>query len=230
MTGAVCPLSLPVEAAPEGVVTAYLHEPKRRRGRSVLLVPGAGGNLDSEATRSLAEVVTACGHRVVRSNLVHHEAGRRAPRAETAVAAYRDVLAAARAALDEDGPLVLGGRSYGGRVASMAVAEGTPAAGLLLSGYPLHPPGDPERLRVQHWPHIGVPCLFLQGDHDALCDLDLLSAHLRKLPRRPTVEVVTGANHELRVTGARSPDGAPRSPTDSVEALRPEICGWLAER
>ncbi len=224
------PLSLPVEAAPAGVVTAYLHEPKRRRGRSVLLVPGAGGNLDSEATRSLAEVVAACGHRVVRSNLVHHEAGRRAPRAETAVGTYLDVLAAARAALDEDGPLVLGGRSYGGRVASMAVAEGTPAAGLLLSGYPLHPPGDPERLRVQHWPHIGVPCLFLQGDHDALCDLELLRAHLRKLPRRPAVEVVVGGNHELRVTGARSPDGSPRSPTDSVVALHPEICGWLAER
>ena len=62
--------------------------------------------------------------------------------------------------------LVLGGRSYGGRMCSMAVAEGQPAAGLVLLSYPLHPPGKPENLRTEHFPDLRVPCLFVSGERD----------------------------------------------------------------
>ena len=63
--------------------------------------------------------------------------------------------------------IVLGGRSMGGRMCSIAVAEGTPAAGLVLISYPLHPPGKPEKLRTEHFPAITVPTLFVSGDRDA---------------------------------------------------------------
>ncbi len=223
---------LVVPAAAGGVVDAVLHRPDRPAGPPVLLVPGAGGSVDSEPLVALAEVVADCGHVVVRANLVHHQEGRRAPRAETSVAGFREIVTAARAAVaaPADVPWVLGGRSYGGRVASLAVAGGTPAAGLLFSGYPLHPPGKTDRLRVDHWPNIGVPCLFLQGDHDPMADLELLESSRRKLPRRSQVAVVTGGDHALRVTGARSPDGVPRSPTAGLAEVASVVCAWLAER
>ena len=223
---------LAVPAAAGGVVDAVVYRPDRPAGPPVLLVPGAGGSLDSEPLVALAEVVAACGHRVVRANLVHHQEGRRAPRAETSVAGFREILVAARAAVADprEVPWVLGGRSYGGRVASLAVAGGTSAAGLLLSGYPLHPPGKPDLLRVDHWPNVGVPCLFLQGDHDPMADLELLETCRNKLPRRSQVAIVTGGDHALRVTGARSSDGVPRSPTAALAKVEPVIRAWLAER
>ncbi len=223
---------LAVPAVAGGVIDAVVYRPDQPASPPVLLVPGAGGSVDSEPLVALAETVASCGYLVVRANLVHHQEGRRAPRAETSVAGFRDILAAARAvvAAPPDVPWVLGGRSYGGRVASLAVASDTPAAGLLLSGYPLHPPGKPERLRVDHWPNVGVPCLFLQGDHDPMADLELLDTNRQKLPRRSQLAVVSGGDHALRVTGARSPDGVPRSPTAALAEVRPTVCAWLADR
>lgn len=232
MTAAEQRVQLAVPAAAGGSVDAVVHRPDTPAGPHVLLVPGAGGSLDSEPLVALTELVVGCGHTVVRANLVHHQEGRRAPRAETSVAGFRELLQAARAAVGAvaQGPWVLGGRSYGGRVASLAVAGGTEAAGLLFSGYPLHPPGKPDRLRVEHWPNIGVPCLFVQGDHDPMADLELLETCRRKLPRRSRVAIVTGGDHALRVTAARSPDGLPRSPTTALVEVEPAIRGWLAER
>lgn len=210
-------------------VTAVVHAPARAAPIPVLLLPGAGGSLDSEPLVALAEVVADAGHLVVRANLPHHERGGRAPRASTSVPAVGAVLAAARAEVGLIGTRtwVLGGRSYGSRVASMAIAEGLPAAGLLCSGYPLHPPGSPEQLRVAHWPGIGVPVLFVQGDADPMAELGLLRRHRRKLPRRSGVVVVPGGDHALRVTRARSPDGTARSPADAIHDVGDEVAAWL---
>ncbi|MFU8839598.1 MAG: alpha/beta fold hydrolase [Nitriliruptoraceae bacterium] len=228
LTDPADPSDRPTTSLP-ATVTAVVHTPTPAAPIPVLLVPGAGGSLDSEPLVALAEVVATAGHRVVRANLPHHERGGRAPRASTSVPAFAAILAAARRELgvDETRTWVLGGRSYGGRVASMAIADGLPAAGLLCSGYPLHPPGDPDQLRVAHWPDIGVPVLFVQGDADPMADLALLRRHRRKLPRRSGLVVVPGGDHALRITRARSPDGTARSPAAALQTVGPEVAAWL---
>ncbi|MFA9444538.1 alpha/beta family hydrolase [Egicoccus sp. AB-alg6-2] len=236
-------VQLPVVDTKVDHVTAALHLPDEVTGPPVLLTHGAGGDLDGDGLVALADVVAASGSVVVRSNLAYREEGRRAaPRAESSVAPFVSLWQAADRLLREQGLLsdepgwVLGGKSYGGRVASLAVAPdpdtpadaGRPAAsGLLFYGYPLHPPGKPDKLRVAHWPHVGVPCLFLQGDRDPFCDLALLEQHIRKLPRRATLEVVRGGDHSLKVSGAASPDGTPRNAVRVLHDLTDVVARWL---
>lgn len=223
-------LQLTVDDPAADQISAAIHRPsdgRRRSRRSVLLAPGAGGNLDGEGLTALAETLAATGCTVVRANLPYREAGRRAPRADRSVPGYRAVLAAAREAVGDRRAWVLGGKSYGGRVASMLVAAGDPAAGLLFYGYPLHPPGKPESLRVDHWPEVNVPTLFLQGDRDTFCDLELLEHHLFKLPRRATLHVVAGGDHSLRVTRAASPTGTASSEAKMIAGLKGELAAWL---
>lgn len=224
----VARLQLALDDPAVATVTAAVHEPARRRRPSVLLAPGAGGNLDGAGLTALAEVLAGAGHTVVRVNLPHHEIGRRAvPRASRSVEPFRQLLAAAQWQIGDHTPWIVGGKSYGGRVASLAVAEGLPAAGLLFYGYPLHPPGKPERLRTEHWPQVGVPCLFLQGTADPFCDLGLLDHQLRRLPRRCTVHVVDGGDHSLRVGRVASPTGKAIPEAASVARLGDVLARWI---
>src|SRR5262249_57714190 len=80
------------------------------------------------------------------------------------------------------GSLALGGRSMGGRMCSMAVSEGLPARALVLISYPLHPPGKPENLRVDHFPNLDVPCLFVSGTKDPFGSPDELETHAKAIP------------------------------------------------
>jgi uncharacterized protein len=209
-------------------VTAERQAPARRRGAPVLLTPGAGGDLDGDGLVALAGVLVELGHPVVRANLPHNETGRRPPRADRSIGAYRLLLDGVAERFDTEQPWILGGKSYGGRVASMAVADGLEAAGLLFYGYPLHPPGKPEQLRVAHWPSIAVPCLFLQGERDTFSSPELLERCVRKLPRRPTIVVVPGGDHSLHVTGRASPSGVPSNPAATIASLREELRAWSA--
>lgn len=225
-------LTLVVDDPASDHVDAAVHRPSRSVGSAprppVFLAPGAGGDLDGDGLTALASTLAARGCTVVRANLPYRQAGRRAPRADRSVPGYLAVLAAAQQALRQrDVPWVVGGRSYGGRVATMAVADGLPAAGVLLYGYPLHPPGNPDKLRVDHWPHLFAPTLFLQGDRDPFCDLDLLEQHRHKLPRRATVHVVAGGDHSLRVTRAASPSGTASSEAATVNSLGDVLEDWL---
>ncbi|MBW3619886.1 MAG: dienelactone hydrolase [Actinobacteria bacterium] len=225
-------LAIPDDAVP--AVTAAVHDPDGPAVTNVLLAPGAGGDLDGAPMVALAGALAAEGHRVVRVNLPYREAGRAgAPRAERSVPGYRAILEAARAELDPHGRWISGGKSYGGRVATMAVAEGMEVAGLILYGYPMHAPGKPDRLRVGHWPEVDAPCLFLQGTRDTFGSVQLLEEHRRLLPRRSTVHVVEGGDHSLHVTGKAAPDGRPRKAEQVVADLGPVVSRWiddLAER
>lgn len=222
-------LRLPVVDESVPAVSATVHEPRRPRGAAVLLTHGAGSDKDGDSLVALAGAVAAAGHLVVRANLPYREAGakRRPPRADLAVPGYRQVLDAARRELAPRRRWVAGGKSYGGRVGSMAAAEGMEVAGLLFYGYPLHPPGSPEKLRIAHWPRLTVPCLFLQGTRDAFAAPDLLEAHLGELAGQPTVHVVEGGDHSLRVTGKAAPDGVPRPPAEVCRTLGPVVAAWL---
>jgi predicted alpha/beta-hydrolase family hydrolase len=90
---------------------------------------------------------------------------------------------------------VIGGHSYGGRVASMVAAETRPA-GLVLLSYPLHKPGHPEQLRVEHWDRIACPVLLLSGDHDQFARIDLLRRAIRRIPHAE-LHVYPGLRHGL---------------------------------
>lgn len=94
--------------------------------------------------------------------------------------------------------LFLGGRSMGGRAASMLVADGYECAGLILAAYPLHPAGRPEKLRDAHLPAIKVPVLCLNGTRDALCTRELMERAIRDLPNW-TMHWLEGADHSFHV-------------------------------
>lgn len=224
-------ISLPVPATTVDEVDAAVHRPTvADRGRAVLLAPGAGGGLDGVALTGLAETLAGLGCTVVRINLPHHQAGRRAPRADRSVVAFAQLLDAARSEVAPGAVWFAGGKSYGGRVATMAAAEvELGVAGLLLHGYPLHPPGKPEQLRVDHWPQVPVRTLFLQGERDTFGTPTELDPHLTKLPRRATVLAVAGGDHSLDVAGVHAPDGVRRPAAEVVARLAEPIGAWLDE-
>jgi predicted alpha/beta-hydrolase family hydrolase len=93
---------------------------------------------------------------------------------------------------------VIGGHSFGGRVASMVAAE-SKCAGLVLLSYPLHRPGHPDELRIDHWARIGCPVLVLSGDRDQFARLDLLEASVRRLPHA-SLHLYPGFRHGLQAT------------------------------
>jgi hypothetical protein len=147
---------------------------------------------------AIDEAATAVGVSVVRMDFPYRKAGRKAPdRPPVLVAAVREEAALLASRVSA---LVLGGRSMGGRMCSMAVAEGVPAAGLVLISYPLHPPGRPDRQRTEHLPGLKVPCLFISGTRDAFGTPDELEAAGRAIPAPVTYRWIEGKDHALRGT------------------------------
>jgi predicted alpha/beta-hydrolase family hydrolase len=141
--------------------------------RAVLLAHGAGSDRSAPALVAVADALEAKGIPSLRFDFPYRRAGRKAPdRPPVLLAAVRE--AAAELSWQTGLPperLVLGGRSMGGRYCSLAVGDADdplPALGLLLLGYPLHPAGKPDNLRVEHLARLKVPVLFVSGDRDAL--------------------------------------------------------------
>ena len=95
------------------------------------------------------------------------------------------------------GPVLAGGHSYGGRMTSMAVADGAPVDVLALTSYPLHPPGKPERARTEHLPRIAVPTVFVHGTADPFGSIDELLAAAALVGAATEVVEITGARHDL---------------------------------
>jgi len=165
-----------------------------------VLTPGASAGRDQSALVAIDAVVTALGVLVERVDFPYRLAGRRSPDPpRVLVATVRDAAArlAERAGVGPD-RIALGGRSLGGRMCSLAVAEGQPAAALVLVSYPLHPPGRPERLRDEHFPTIGVPCLFVSGTRDAFASPDELQSSTAAIRAPVTHLWIDGGDHGLR--------------------------------
>jgi predicted alpha/beta-hydrolase family hydrolase len=164
----------------------------------LLLAPGAGSDREHPSLVAVEDAVAPLP--VLRMDFPYRKVGRRAPdRAPTLIAAVREEAAAfaGRAGIAPD-TIVLGGRSMGGRICSMAVAEGLPAAGLVLICYPLHPPGRPDRLRVEHLPALTVPCLFVSGTKDAFGAPDELTRWTASIPGPVTHVWIEGKGHDLK--------------------------------
>lgn len=166
----------------------------------LVLAPGASASRDQSALVAIDDEVRGWGIRADRIDFPYRVAGRRAPdRAPVLIATVIEAAHSLANALDvPERQIALGGRSMGGRMCSMAVAEGLPAAALVLVSYPLHPPGRPDRLRVEHFGDLSVPCLFVSGTRDAFGTPEELEAATASISGPVTHEWIERADHGLR--------------------------------
>lgn len=195
------PLSI---ATGDGEVSAVYARPASTFA-TLVVAHGAGTGMDhpflAGFTRALNEESVA----TLRFNFPYREAGKKFPDKPPAA------IAAWRAAMEEAGdrsagePVWAAGKSFGGRMASMAVAEGMAAAGLVYLGYPLHPPGKPDRLRDEHLYGLTLPMLFLQGTRDAFATPELLAAVVARIGPSATLEWREGGGHTFDVAGRKRP-------------------------
>ncbi len=163
----------------------------------MLLFPGAGSNREHPSLLAIEQGMAP--RRCVRADFPYRKAGKKMPdRAPVLIQAVVDEVAAMG-----PGPVILGGRSMGGRMCSMAVADGLvpSAVGLVLISYPLHPPGKPAKLRVEHLVNLHVPCLFVHGTKDAFgtpAELQEWTATIPGAPATVTHVWADGRGHDLK--------------------------------
>lgn len=198
---------IPVDLPTGSSEVSGLWSPVASARATVALAHGAGAGMEHPFLTGLAEALAADGVSVLRFVFPYVEAGRRMPGpAAHAVATWSGVQAWLAAAAP--GPWVAAGKSYGGRMASVACAEGVIApAALVYLGYPLHPPGRPDKPRREHLPAIPVPQLFVEGENDPFIDpreqFDAVVASCQDA----RVHWIAGGNHSFEVKGARRPAG-----------------------
>lgn len=166
----------------------------------LLLAPGASAGRDQPALVAIAEAVESARFAVERMDFPYRLAGRRAPdRPPVLLAAVSDEAARF---IEREGVaarrIAMGGRSMGGRICSMAAADGLPCFALVLVSYPLHPPGRPDKLRVDHFPSLTMPCLFVSGTRDAFGSPAELEAHTSAIPGPVEHVWIEGGDHGLR--------------------------------
>jgi hypothetical protein len=186
-----------------------------------LLAHGAGADMHAVTLTAFADALAHAGVPSLRFNFPYMQAGRRSPdRPPVLLAAVRDAAAelARRSSLDPE-RLVLGGRSMGGRICSLAVGDADdplPALGLVLLGYPLHPPGKPDQLRVEHFPRLRVPCLFVSGTRDAFGTPDELQQHAKTITGAVRWHWIDTADHGFKPL--KSSGTTPKEALDTAAA------------
>ena len=217
ITGSSTPASF---RAGERTLSALVEEAERPMAWAVL-AHGAGNDMRAPFLGGVAEGLAAGGVSCMRFNFPFTEEGRRAPdRAPALIEAWRGALQEAERRA-RGLPLVAGGKSLGGRMASMLAAEdpqGFPCAAIVFFGYPLHAPGRRDQPRDAHLSSVQVPMLFIQGTNDALADLELIQQAVQRLRPRAELHLVEGGDHSFRVRGARRPDEEIGSELGSVAA------------
>ncbi|MGH2539501.1 MAG: alpha/beta hydrolase family protein [Actinomycetota bacterium] len=187
---------------------------------SLAVFHGAGSGMDHPFLSGFARAIAEEGVATLRCNFPYMEAGKRSPdRPPVAVATVTAAFEASTARAADGEPVWVGGKSFGGRMASVAVAEGLPAAGLVFLGYPLHPPGKPDRVRDEHLYGIEVPMLFLQGTKDPFASPSVLEPVLAKLPTATHV-AIEGGGHSLE--RSRKED-----PREVAGALAPLVAAFM---
>jgi uncharacterized protein len=219
-----------VDVTPSEQVTAIVYPAAARgdAGISLILAHGAGANQQSRFMVQFAGALAARGIEAITFNFAYSEAGRRIPdRNDALEACWRSVIAAYRGgSLGGNGErrkLAIGGKSMGGRIASqVAAADPDAIAGLVFLGYPLHPPGRPDKPRSKHLPAIRAPMLFVQGSRDAFGTPDELAPVIKTLRAPARLCVVEGGDHSFKIA---KKSGLPQ---DQVyQFILDEIAQWL---
>jgi predicted alpha/beta-hydrolase family hydrolase len=163
----------------------------KKPNAALLLAPGASATRDHATLVALDERLSAEGIVVERIDLPPR------PKAAVPAALAAAEELAARTKLPAN-RVALGGRSYGGRMCSMAVAEGFDALALVLLSYPLHPPGKPDQLRTEHFPQLALPCLFVSGTRDSFASPDELRRATKAIPGKVSLAFLEGGDHGMR--------------------------------
>lgn len=207
----------------------YLAPKKLRSGATLILGHGAGANQLSGFMRLFANGLADRGIDLITFNFLYMEQGRHVPDPKHKLeSCYLSVIDAASNHKKLKGNrLAIGGKSMGGRIASQVAAqpEGAKVVGALVYlGYPLHPPGRPDKLRDGHLPEIKAPMLFVQGSRDTFGTPDELRAVFEKHHFSPTLHVVEGGDHSLKVPKSQGPQ-------DHVYAsVMDTIANWLNKK
>ena len=194
---------------------------------SLILGHGAGAGQQSAFMVGFAHALSDLGIDVVTFNFPYTEQKRRIPdRGPVLEACFRSVIGVVRAHLPSAARrLFIGGKSMGGRIATQLAASDSTLMldGLVLLGYPLHPPGKPMERRDKHFGAIGRPMLFVQGSRDAFGTPSELDPALQPLSPRPTLHVVDGGDHSFKV-----PKKDPQTQAAVYADVQQTMVGWMA--
>jgi hypothetical protein len=215
-----------VEVAPSQHVTAidYAAAAENRGGVTLILGHGAGADQTSGFMVAFANVLADRGIDVVTFNFLYSEHRRRIPDPNAKLEnCWRAVIETVRGRIPSDDKLAIGGKSMGGRIASQVAAGGArDLAGLVFLGYPLHPPGRPDRLRSAHLQDVKAPMLFVQGSRDAFGTPAELQPIISQLEHAADLFVVEGTDHSFKV-----PKSAGVKQQDVYRAIQNRIETWL---
>ena len=228
------PLNLTIQANPHDTVTAllYLSDKKKRIGATLILGHGAGADQLSGFMKLFAGGLSDRGLDVMTFNFVYTEQRRGVPDQKAKLeTCFRAVIEEGLKNKKIKGNrLMIGGKSMGGRIASQVAAEAceqgealaAQIAGLVFLGYPLHPPGNPAKLRTEHLPHIRMPMLFLQGTRDSLGSSDEIAPIIKQLKLPAEIYVIEGGDHSFK-----APQKFGRSQPEIFEAAMNAIVDWI---
>jgi len=188
----------------------------------LVLAHGAGAGMSHPFMQAATERLATRDVTVVRFNFAYIETGKKAPdRQPVLEETFRAVADHVRGEL-QPRSLFLGGKSMGGRIASHLVAGGFECDGLVFLGYPLHPPGRPDRLRDAHLYEIDVPMLFVEGSRDPFCPLDTLEEVRAKLHAANEVVVIEDGDHSFKV---RKSSG--RTSEQALDSVVEAVAAWI---
>lgn len=178
---------------------------------TLILGHGAGANQKSAFMVQFASALAVLGVNTITFNFPYTEQGRRLPdRRPVLESCYRSVVEAVRQQVSVTGSVFVGGKSMGGRIATHIAAadQSLPLAGLVLLGYPLHPPGRPHERRDAHLPDVKRPMLIVQGSRDTFGTPAELDTVLERMTPRPTIHVIEGGDHSFKVPKTGKGGGA----------------------
>ncbi len=221
------PDALTVDLGAGASTTMLVYERQGPPVASLILAHGAGAGQRSPFMVAFAHGLAARGLDVVTFNFPYTEQHRRLPdRRPVLDACYVAVVNAVRRELaDASGALFIGGKSMGGRIAThVAAADSSmPVHGLVLLGYPLHPPGRPDQRRDAHLPDVRRPALIVQGSRDAFGTPEEFAPVRAAMSPTPTLHVIEGGDHSFKVAGTRKAGQA-----DVLEGIQQTIVQWIA--